>query len=98
MSVEPIYRREASFVLAVLEVLDQALGPVDWLEVVDRFTRDGRPWKTVENVLYELDAFGAIHKVGASNRPGNTHRKAVKITPLGSAWLKGVSLPLPGRW
>jgi hypothetical protein len=88
----PIYLREARLVNELLELLDQAVAPIAWDELVDRFGQ-GRHWKTVENVFYDLIAFGAVQKVGG--RPGR-HHKALRITELGSSWLKGVSPPLVG--
>lgn len=88
----PIYRREAGLVMEVLEFLDAAEVPIDWLELLDRFGGD-RNYKTVENVFYDLIAFGAVQKLGGH---GHRHRKALRITELGSCWLKGVSPPLVG--
>jgi hypothetical protein len=46
-------------------------------------------------VIYDLTAFGALHKVGRPGRPGADTR-ALKITDLGAAWLRGVVPPLVG--
>lgn len=92
-----IYRREPELVLAVLEFLDQAIDAVPWTELVDRFSSPERPWKAVENVLYDLAHFGAVHRVGKAAYGRRKDERAVRLTELGSAWLHGMtSLPLVG--
>lgn len=96
MSFDPIRRRPARLVLDLLGHVYDADEPIPWLELIDTFA-DGHPWKTVENVVHELVAYGALHRIG---RPGDRRRpdtRALKPTALGQAWLDGEVLPRPGE-
>lgn len=92
----PIARRAPELVLAVLGHVYEAEEPVPWLDLVGEYSSDRWPWKTVENTLYDLVAFGALHRVG---KPGHTRlpdTRALRPTGLGRAWLERELLPLPG--
>jgi hypothetical protein len=92
----PISRRAPELVLAVLGHVYEAEEPVPWLEVVGQFSSDRWPWKTVENTLYDLVAFGALHRIG---KPGHTRQpdtRALRPTFLGRAWLDQDLPGLPG--
>lgn len=94
MPTEPLRFRSPALVAAVLGLVYDSDEPVPWNEAVEKLTADGRPWKTVENTIYELVAFGAIHRIGKADRRGDT--RALKPTPLGRAWLEREILPIPG--
>ena len=80
-----LYFRNPRLCTYILGYVESADGePLRWDEIVEHFGAAGFPWKTVENRLYDLIAFGAIHKIGGT-RPGQP--RAVKLTPLGQAWL-----------
>lgn len=70
--------------------------PIGWIELVVGLS-DSNQWKTVENTIYELVAFGALHRIG---RPAQGRRgidtRALKPTALGRAWLDRELLELPG--
>lgn len=87
--------RNPTLVVAILGYVFDADEPIPWDELLETFAVAGRSWKTVENVLYELVAFGALHRIGKVKR-GQDDR-AVKPTPLGRAWLEGELVPTPGR-
>lgn len=93
----PLGRRPADLVTALLGFVYESDDPVPWLELAGRFSEEGAyPMKTVENVLYELVALGALHRVG---KPGHTRvpdTRALRPTALGRAWLERDLLPLPG--
>lgn len=92
----PIYRRHPTLVAAILDHVTEADTPVPWLELVDRHTDNRHAWKTIENVLYELISFGALHKLGDSRR-GRPDNRALRTTPLGRAWADQELLPLITR-
>ena len=92
----PIYRRNPILVAAILDHLNEADQPIPWLELIDRHTDNTHAWKTIENVIYELIGFGAIHKIGTSRR-GRPDGRALRTTPLGAAWITQELLPLLGR-
>jgi len=92
----PIYRRNPTLVAAILDHLNEAEQPIPWLELVDRHTDNHHAWKTIENVIYELIGFGAIHKIGTSRR-GHPDGRALRTTPLGQAWINQEQLPLLGH-
>lgn len=91
----PLYRRSAELVTAILGHVLDAEEPVPWLELVPTFTSDRHEWKTVENVLYDLVAFGALHKVSKPGAGRIPDTRALRPTPLGRAWLERTLLPLP---
>lgn len=92
----PIYRRHPTLVAAILDHVTEAEHPVPWLELVDRHTDRRYGWKTIENVLYELIGFGALHKLGDSRR-GQPDRRALRPTALGQAWINQELLPFLSR-
>lgn len=96
MSGRGIYARKPELVVAILGYLADADRPAPWNETLDTFSGHGDepiPWKTLENVLYELIAFGAVHRVG---KTGRADTRALKLTPLGRAWLERELLPFVG--
>lgn len=87
--------RNPTLVVAILGYVYDAGEPVDWSELVDAFSSDERPYKTVENTLYDLVAFGALHRVGQPGAGRKPDTRALKETTLGRAWLDRELLPLP---
>lgn len=88
--------RSPTLVLELLAYVYDADEPIPWNEVVSVFgIEQDRPSKTVEGALYELVAFGALHRVGKVTR--KTDDRALKPTPLGRAWLDRELLPHPGE-
>lgn len=93
----PLYRRSPELVSALLGHVYETEDPVPWLDLVGQYSSDRWPWKTVENTLYDLVAFGAFHRVGKPGHARTPDTRAVKPTPLGRAWLDQHTLPLPGN-
>lgn len=88
--------RSPTLVLELLAYVYDADEPIPWNELASVFgLEQDRPTKTVEGALYELVAFGALHRVGKISRSGDT--RALKPTPLGRAWLDRELLPQPGE-
>lgn len=87
-----LYFRNPRLVTELLDYLDGQDDPVAWDPLVLKFTTGRRSWKTVENRLYDLIAFGAIHRVGQHR---TNQKRTVKITPLGRAWLERRPLAPP---
>jgi hypothetical protein len=95
-SSDPLGYRAPALVLGVLDYVYASATGVAWDEVVDLFSSGGTPWRTVEATLYDLVAYGALHRIG---RPGTRRRpdtRALRATPLGRAWLDRDLLALPG--
>lgn len=93
----PLARRPLDLVTGLLGYVYEAAEPVPWLELAGRFSEEGaHRMKTVENVLYELVAFGALHKVGKPGYARVPDSRALRPTTLGRAWLERELLPLPG--
>lgn len=92
---EPLRFRNPTIVVAVLGYVYDAEGPVPWDELVDAFTSSAHQWKTVENVVYELVAFGALHRTGAVVK--KVDARELRPTSLGRAWLDRELLDLPGQ-
>lgn len=95
MSRDPLAFRNPTIVVAVLGYVYDAEGPVPWEELVDAFASSSHTWKTVENVVYELVAFGALHRTGNVKRALDA--RELRPTPLGRAWLDRELLELPGQ-
>ena len=92
----PLYRRSPELVSALLGHVYETEDPVPWLDLVGQYSSDRWPWKTVENTLYDLVAFGALHRVGKPGHARTPDTRALKPTALGRAWLERDLLPLPG--
>lgn len=95
---DPITYRHPTTVAAILgyitEANDEGRKPT-WDEMVDHVTTEVVAWRTAENILYDLAAFGAIVKHGAVRGRG-VHRvdsRALSITTLGRHWLAGTQPP-----
>lgn len=87
--------RNPTLVVAILGYIYDAGEPVGWNELVETFASDDRPWKTIENTLYDLLAFGALHRIGQPGARRRADTRALKATTLGRAWLDREVLPLP---
>lgn len=96
----PFAFRDRTLVLSLFDYVAEVeeAGPIPWLELLDTFTGTGRNPKTVENALYELASFGALHRIGRPPaKRGARDQRAVKTTPLGRAWRAGHVPGLPGE-
>jgi hypothetical protein len=89
----PLARRNPRLIIIILGHLYEADEPFPWDEFVGFLTSDEHPWKTVENTIYDLIAFGAIHKIGSYRAKGKTDTRALKLTPLGRAWSDRERIP-----
>lgn len=88
-----LYFRNPRLVTEILHYLDDKEEPISWDHLVVKFTTSKRSWKTVENRLYDLVTFGAIHRMGQHRR--TNLKRTVKLTPLGRAWLEHRPLAPP---
>lgn len=97
----PLAFRDRDLVLTIFDyVADVDDGPpVTWAELLTVFgTELDHRVKTVENAVYELVAFGALHRIGRpAGRKGGKDTRAVVATPLGKAWRDGRVPGLPGE-
>lgn len=91
----PLRYRSPELIGSILGQIYDAGEPVPWLRLVDTLTDGPWPWKTVENVIYDLIAFGAVHVVGRAGDTRTPDRRALKPTALGRAWLDRTILPQP---
>jgi hypothetical protein len=88
--------RPPALVLGLLGYVYDAEAPIPWDEAVEVFTTEETPYKTVEATLYDLIAFGALHRIGApAGVRGKTDTRALKATDLGRAWIAGEILVVP---
>lgn len=90
----PLAYRPPELVAALLGHVYEADDPVPWIDLVSRYSGDRWPWKTVENTLYDLIAFGALHRIGRPGAGRTPDTRALRPTPLGRAWLEQRLLPL----
>jgi len=93
----PLFRRSPELVSALLGHVYESEEAVPWLDLVGEFSSDRWPWKTVENTLYDLVAFGALHRVGKPGHARLPDTRALKPTALGRAWLERELLDLVGE-
>lgn len=87
----PLARRNPRLMCILLADLEDAAGPIPWNDLVETHSSDAHPWKTVENTIYDLIAFGAVHKIGGYK--GRADTRALKLTPLGRAWTDRDRIP-----
>jgi hypothetical protein len=97
---DPLRRRDPELVRAILDAVyvdntDSDPEPTPWNDLVEAFTSPAHHWRTVENVLYELVAVGALHRVGKPSARGRPDTRALLPTLLGRAWLAGELHPTP---
>lgn len=98
MPRDPLSYRNPTLTIAILGIIydTDPDTPVGWLEIVDLLCPPHEP-KTITGTLYDLIAYGAIHRIG---NPGTTRKpdtRALRPTPLGRAWLAQTNPPpLPG--
>lgn len=88
-----VYYRNARLVAAVFDFLEVD-DPVAWrtaVECIAIHLPRIKP-KTVENVLYDMIAFGAVHRLGKYDQRRSDTR-TVHLTPLGQAWFDRELLP-----
>lgn len=95
----PVRFRPAELVYGILdyirdvELADQPAP--EWNEIVEHFTSAAIEWKTVENTMFDLIQFGALHRIGkppAGRRIRDS--RALKTTDLGRAWIDQELEPL----
>lgn len=86
---DPFKVRSVELLGALLvAVYESPEGALPWLQLVD-LCADRWPWKTVENAIYDLVAYGALHKVGKpAGRSSRPEGRVLRGTVLGAAWLR----------
>lgn len=87
--------RNVGLTNALIGYVFDAEEPVPWNELLETFTTEERSWKTVENRIYDLVAFGAFHRIGKPAERRRPDTRALKATVLGRAWLERELVPLP---
>jgi len=93
--VTNLRRRDPLLLVTILGHVYESPDPVPWAELVETYTDDQHPWKTTENLLYDLVSYGALHRIGKPSGKGRRDTRALKATDLGRAWLARELLPLP---
>jgi hypothetical protein len=90
-----LHYRPRNLLIAVVDIIYENPEPTPWLPLIEYFvtTREIK-FKTVENTLHDLMAFGAIQRIGHYGGPQDDTR-AVRATDLGRAWMAGEVLPTP---
>lgn len=96
MADDPLRYRSPELVHELLVAVYTAETPIPWENLVDAHTDADRAWRTVEATIYDLVAFGALHKIGKPAQRGRPDTRALKPTPLGRSWLRQELRPLPG--
>lgn len=100
MKADALRFRDRTLVLSLLDYVYEAGEAIPWNELLVVFGMEHdppRPVKTVENALFELVAFGALHRIGKPGARTRADTRALKPTPLGEAWRDRTVLPLPGE-
>lgn len=83
--------------LAILDHVYESDEPVPWRELLNEHSTSGRwSWRTVEGTVYDLVAFGALHRIGRPGTRTTPDTRALRPTPLGRAWLEQRLEALPG--
>lgn len=90
--------RSPTLVAAILHAFAEALeegDPIPWREAVAAFESDRHTARTVEETIRDLEAFGALHRIGQPSTRNRLDTRALFLTPLGVAWLEQTLIPLP---
>jgi hypothetical protein len=82
-----LYARSADLVAAILDAVYDDPEPIPWPDLVHAFTTEATPRKTIENTIYDLVAFGALHRTGRPADRRHADTRALRQTELGRAWL-----------
>lgn len=94
---EPLLRRAPALIFAVLgAVAESDPDAIPWAALVDELAGH-YAWRTIEATIYDAVAFGAVHRIGKPAARGRPDTRALRVTPLGRAWLDQQLLPLPGK-
>lgn len=93
----PLHYRPTALVFEILATVYETDTPTPWLALIHSELSDRWPSKTVENTIYELVAFGALHRIGQPGTRNRPDTRALRPTTLGRAWLDRTLLPHPGE-
>jgi len=91
---DPLRFRSPALLTAILDAIydDDEPQPIAWTDLVNNLTGHHEP-RTIEATLYDLIAYGAIHRIGKAPTRRQDDTRALKPTALGHAWWTGSPLP-----
>lgn len=95
MSRDPLTYRNPELLHSLLAIIYDT-DQIAWTDLLDLYTTTEHPWRTIEATLYDLIAYGAVHRIGQPATRNRPDTRALKPTPLGRAWLNQELLPPPG--
>lgn len=92
---DPLRYRSADLITAILDAVydPDDPDPIPWADLVHAFTSDRHQPRTIEATLYDLVAFGALHRIGQTATRHRADTRAVKGTTLGRAWWHNLDQP-----
>lgn len=98
MPRDPLSYRNPALVIAVAGyIADTGDERASWHELVDTFHDTDYEARTIEAVIWDLIAYGAVQRLG---QPGTVHKpdtRQLRLTTLGRHWLEQKAPPpLPG--
>lgn len=92
---DPITYRDQAAIRSLLEFLvecqDEDADKATFTEVLETLASEGHNPDTLENMVYELQAFGAIRRTGRYLPGKGKDSRRLSITTLGRHWLNGTT-------
>lgn len=86
--------RPAELLVAIIGTIYDDPDPVPWQTIITTYSTRW-PRRTVENAIYDLIAYGALHRTGRPAEKGRPDTRTLRPTTLGQAWLTGQLPPIP---
>lgn len=92
---DPLRYRSPDLIRAILDAIydPDDPTPIPWVDLVDAFTSDRHQPRTIEATIYDLIAFGALHRIGQTATRTRADTRALKGTTLGRAWWHDLDQP-----
>lgn len=90
---DPLRYRSAELIAAILDAIYDDPEPIPWTDLVHNFTTEAHPPRTIEATLYDLVAYGAVHRIGKPATTRTHDTRALRQTALGRAWWTGSDYP-----
>jgi hypothetical protein len=90
---DAVHRRSPQLVAAILDAIYDDPEPIPWTDLVDNLAGGNYKTRTIDAAIYDLIAYGALHRTGKPATRRQPDTRHLRQTPLGRAWWTGTELP-----